>query len=62
MEPQYNEIGRAGSYTDSPDNIILTSLPSTVFGKNHTLTVIFSMIRGNYQSFYCNYLEHRLYL
>ena len=36
MEPQYNEIGRAGSYTDSPDNIILTSLPSTVFGKNTT--------------------------
>ena len=30
--------------------------------KNHTLTVIFSMIRGNYQSFYCNYLEYRLYL
>lgn len=21
MEPQYNEIGKAGSYTDSPDNI-----------------------------------------
>lgn len=42
MEPQYNEIGRAGSYTDSPDNIILTSLPSTVFQEKNYNRSIFS--------------------
>lgn len=42
MEPQYNEIGRAGSYTDSPDNIILTSPAFDSFQEKNYNRSIFS--------------------